>query len=512
MIARPSSACSGGSKVFSALMPGASADSIVHPGERRVQPACRDLDLGQFWHVAKASRAVPCCAVPERLLIVGGDAAGMSAASIARRRDPDLEIVACERGPYTSYSACGIPYYVGGLVESADRLVSRSPEEHRANGIDVRMRTEVTALDLAARTATLFDHAARREDTEPFDRLVLATGARAAPPPIPGADAVEPARTVEAGERLRSALERGGSRAVIVGAGYIGLEMAENLLDRGMAVTIVEQADQVFGTLDADMAAHVQDGIEAHGADVMLSTAVQEILLDDAGRPRAVRTAAASCPPTTSSLGTGAQPEVALAAAAGLALGDSGGAAHRRRPALPGHDGIFAAGDCVESRHRVTGAAVNIQLGTHANKQGRIAGVNATGGDGASPASWAPRARRSAGTRSPVPASASRGGRRGDRGDRRDGQGLDARGVLPGRGADLGQARRRARRRAPARRADRRRRGRGQAHRRPRARHLDGLGVEELALLDLAYAPPFAPVYDPVLVAARAAAKAVEGG
>src|SRR4051812_11717597 len=187
----------------------------------------------------------------ERLAIVGGDAAGMSAASVARRRDPDLEIVAFERGPYTSYSACGIPYYVGGLVAEADRLISRSPDEHRANGIDVRTRCEVVAIDLGARRLTVRD-AAGAESEEPFDQLVVATGAEAIRPPFAGAEAIEPAQTVDAAERLRAALERGGDSAVVVGAGYIGLEMAEAFADRGMRVTMIEQGPQVMAKLDAD--------------------------------------------------------------------------------------------------------------------------------------------------------------------------------------------------------------------------------------------------------------------
>src|SRR4051794_25278830 len=144
-----------------------------------------------------------------RLAIIGGDAAGMSAASTARRRDPDLEVVAFERGPYPSYSACGIPYYVGGLFDDSDRLISRSPDEHRANGIVLHARTEVVGNDLAARTLAVRDHQTGKARTEGFDELVLATGAEAVPPPIPGADATEPVRTVDAAERFRAALERG---------------------------------------------------------------------------------------------------------------------------------------------------------------------------------------------------------------------------------------------------------------------------------------------------------------
>ena len=129
----------------------------------------------------------------ERLAIVGGDAAGMSAASAARRREPTLDVVAFERGPYTSFSACGIPYFVGGLVEDSERLVTRSPDEHRARGIEVHTRTTVTAVDLARRELTVRDQSGAQR-TEGFDQVVLATGAEAVPPDVPGAGATEPAR------------------------------------------------------------------------------------------------------------------------------------------------------------------------------------------------------------------------------------------------------------------------------------------------------------------------------
>src|SRR4051794_38128091 len=186
----------------------------------------------------------------QRLAIIGGDAAGMSAASIARRRDPSLEIVAFERGRYTSYSACGIPYYVGGVVEDAGRLISRDPAEHRKRGIDVRTGCDVVAIDLAARTLTVRREADGRETQEPFDQLVVATGAEAVAPPIPGAEAIEPARTVDAAVRLRSDLDRGGRCAVVIGAGYIGLEMAEAFATRGLHVTMIDRAPQVMLTLD----------------------------------------------------------------------------------------------------------------------------------------------------------------------------------------------------------------------------------------------------------------------
>src|SRR4051794_23835557 len=223
-IACPSSACSGGSNVLSALIPGARVDSISLP--RRAASRRRAvISTSGNSGISRPVRMGPRLkgrlrAMGDRLAIVGGDAAGMSAATNARRRDEGLEIVAFERGPYTSYSACGIPYYVGDEVGDIGELIVRSPEQHRANGIDVRTGAEVVGLDLDRRRLTLRDGG-----VEPFDRLVLATGARAVPPPVPGAEATEPARTVDAAERFREQIEGDPGSAVVVGAGYIGLEM-----------------------------------------------------------------------------------------------------------------------------------------------------------------------------------------------------------------------------------------------------------------------------------------------
>lgn len=443
----------------------------------------------------------------QRLAIVGGDAAGMSAASAARRRDPDLEIVAFERGPYTSYSACGIPFYVGGLVEEADRLISRGPEEHRANGIDVRTRCEVVAIDLATRRLTVRTSAGG-ESEEPFDQLVVATGAEAVRPPFPGAEAIEPAQTVDAAERLRAALERGGASAVVVGAGYIGLEMAEAFVDRGMRVTMIEQAPQVMDTLDADMAAHVQDAAEARGVRVVLGAAVEEVVLDDGGAPVAVRTSDESFDADHVVVGVGAEPLVALAGDAGLEVGDSGALRVDDRQRCPGHDGVFAAGDCAESHHRVLDRPVNIQLGTHANKQGRIAGVNATGGDDRFPGVIGTAVSKichyEVGRTGISEAEAADAGIAVVSATIKD---RTRAGYYPGAGPIWVKL--------VAQPGSGRLLGGQIVGTEGAAKRIDvlatavwaGLAVQELALLDLSYAPPFSGVYDPLLIAARAVAK-----
>ena len=442
-----------------------------------------------------------------RLAIVGGDAAGMSAASIARRRDEDLEIVAFERGPYTSYSACGIPYFVGGLVEHAGKLINRSPRRHRAAGIDVRTRCEVVAIDLDARRLTARSTDGR-EYEEPFDQLVVATGAEPVRPPVPGAEAIEPAQTVDAAERLRAALARGGRSAVVVGAGYIGLEMAEAFVERGLEVTMIEQAPQVMTTLDEEMARHVQQAAEGCGVRVVLGAAVEEIVLDAAGAPVAVRTRADCFEADHVVVGAGARPAVGVAAAAGLEVGESGALRVDERQRCPGHDGVFAAGDCAESHHRVLDRKVNIQLGTHANKQGRIAGINATGGDERFPGVVGTAvskicryevARTGIGEREAASA------------------GIDVvsatiedrtrAAYYPGAGPIWVKL--------VAAPAGGRLLGGQIVGVEGAAKRIDvlatavwtGLTVQELALLDLSYAPPFSSVYDPLLIAARETAK-----
>lgn len=322
----------------------------------------------------------------ERLAIVGGDAAGMSAAAIARRRDPDLEIVAFERGPYTSYSACGIPYYLGGDFDDSQRLISRGPAAFAEQGIEARVCAEVTEIDLARRELTVRGAEDGRESREGFDQLVYAAGAEAVLPDVPGADACDSVRTVSEAERFKASLQhRPGRNAVVIGASYLGIEMAEALHRHGLQVTLVDRSDQVMTTLDADMAAHVQQAAEGLGIEVLLATDLRGVEHDADGHPRAVSTSRGELSAEHVVIAAGVRPTTDLARRAGLPVGDTGALRTDDHQRCPGADGVFAAGDCAESRHRLLNRPVNVQLGTHANKQGRIAGVNATGGDAAFP-------------------------------------------------------------------------------------------------------------------------------
>jgi NADPH-dependent 2,4-dienoyl-CoA reductase/sulfur reductase-like enzyme len=317
-----------------------------------------------------------------RFVVIGGDAAGMSAGSVARRRDATLDIVAFERGGQTSYSACGLPYFVAGLVGGEDRLIARSPEQHRALGLEVHTRHEVVAIDTTARTVRVRDLDAGRERDESWDQLVIATGATPVRPKLPGADAdgIFGIQTIDDGMVLAGWLaEQQPKTAVVVGGGYVGLEMAEAMRTRGIDVTVVERQPQPMSTLDPDMGALVGEALEGLGIKVESGVRGNEFAVTDTGRVRAVVTDQGEVAADVVVLGLGVRPNVALARDAGIAIGESGGV--RVDPSMrTSAAGVFAAGDCCESWHRVSRRPVVIPLGTHANKQGRVVGINATGG------------------------------------------------------------------------------------------------------------------------------------
>ncbi|WP_410811704.1 FAD-dependent oxidoreductase [Micromonospora sp. 067-2] len=321
-----------------------------------------------------------------RLIVIGGDAAGMSAASQARRRrgPDDLEIVVFERGHFTSYSACGIPYWISGLVSAPEQLIARAPETFRSEyAMDVRMRHEVTAIDLERREVVARDLERGDEVREHFDELMYAAGAVPVKPSWAKTDTagVFGMQTLDDGAALRTWLDNEPQprRAVVVGGGYIGVELAEALIVRGLAVTLVEQADQPMATVDSDMAELVSDAMRGLGIKIRTGMAVTGLEQRN-GRVSAVVTAEGPIPTDLVVLGLGVRPNAALAEAAGLPLGPTGGIRVDRRMRVPGVPGVWAAGDCVETLDRVSGMPVHVPLGTHANKQGRVAGINIGGG------------------------------------------------------------------------------------------------------------------------------------
>jgi NADPH-dependent 2,4-dienoyl-CoA reductase/sulfur reductase-like enzyme len=454
--------------------------------------------------------------VTERLVVIGGDAAGMTAASRARRRrDADeLEIVAFERGRYTSYSACGIPYLIGEVVTDVDSLVARTPEEHRRNGIDVRTGHEVVGIDLSrrrVRVRKLDDGGAPsgEERDEPFDQLVVATGAIPFRPDLPGidADGIFGLQTLEDGVTARRVIdERQPRRAVVVGGGYIGLEMAEALVRRGLEVDLVDRTEQPLATtLDDDVGALVADALRAVGVTLHMGEPV-EGFETDAGAVRAVRTALRTLPADVVILGLGVRPNSQIAEDAGIAVGETGGIVTDPRMETS-VGGVWAAGDCVESIDRVTGRPVVIPLGTHANKQGRVIGINTTGGDARFPGVVGTAASK---------ICAYEVARTGVTERQAKEVGLDVvavtidattrAGYFPGASPITVKV--------VAARDDGRIVGGQIVGEEGAGKRIDVLAtaiwnrmpVEEVAGLDLSYAPPLSPVWDPVLVAARKAA------
>ncbi|MEU6574198.1 FAD-dependent oxidoreductase [Streptomyces sp. NPDC046805] len=455
----------------------------------------------------------------KRLVVIGGDAAGMSAASQARRmRDPgELEIVAFERGHFTSYSACGVPYWVGGDVPDREELIARSPEEHRARGIDVRLCTEVTEIDVDRQRVRARDVDSGAESWTSYDDLVIATGARPVRPDLPGMDApgVHGVQTVDDGQALLDSLARtDGRRAVVVGAGYIGVEMAEALLRRGYEVTVVNRASEPMSTLDPDMGRLVRRAMEGMGITMVDDAEVTKLLVGPDGRVRAVATEDAEYPADVVVLGIGVRPETALARAADLPLGRYGGLLTDRAMRVRGHENIWAGGDCVEVLDLVSGQERHIALGTHANKHGQVIGTNIGGGYATFPGVVGTAVSKV------CELEIARTGLR-EKDARRVGlqyetvtiESTSRAGYYPGASPMTVKmlAERRTGRLLGVQIVGRE--GAGKRVDIAAVALTARMTVEEMTALDLGYAPPFSPVWDPVLVAARkATAKVREAG
>jgi NADPH-dependent 2,4-dienoyl-CoA reductase/sulfur reductase-like enzyme len=279
-----------------------------------------------------------------RIVVIGGDACGASAASGAKRALGDsAEVIVLERQPWTSYSACGIPYWMAGEVEGPDGLVARTPEQHRANGLDLRTGWTVTAIDVAGRTVSATTESGTQEHIA-FDQLVIGTGAVPIRPPIPGIDlpGVHGVQTLDDGLRVLDSMHRGPKCAVVIGAGYIGIEMAEAMKRRGLEVTVVDQASQPMTTLDPDMGELIARAMEGMGISYRGGEPVQAVQAGASGRVGAVVTQRGSYPADIVILGLGVRPNTELAAAAGLPLGERGGLLTDDRMQVM--DGIWAGG------------------------------------------------------------------------------------------------------------------------------------------------------------------------
>ncbi len=449
-----------------------------------------------------------------RIVVIGGVAAGMSAASQAKRRAPDAEVVVLERGPFVSYGSCGMPYNILDPARSIEDLVVITPERFRAErGIDVRTRHEVLAIDVARREVLVRDLYGPRRFELGYDALVIATGAHAVRPPIGGMDlpGVFVLRELTDGEAMKRFLaEAEPRRAVLVGAGYIGMEMAEALRGRGLEVTVLEKLDQILPGFLPPIVDRVGAELARHG--ITVETGVSVLRIARADEHLSVVTDRGSHATDVVLVSVGVRPSATLAESGGIALGETGAIAvdEEMRTSAPR---VWAAGDCAEARHLVTGRAAWIPLGTTANKQGKLAGANAAGAHerfGGVVGSAAFKVfDLEVGRTGLGPADAARAGLESiaatsthrSRGHAYPGSTEIATVLVAERGSG---------RLLGAQMVG----GEGVTGR------IDVLAtaltarmtVSDLEQLDLAYAPPLAPVYDPLLIAAGVAAKTLAKG
>lgn len=302
-----------------------------------------------------------------RVVIIGGVAGGMSAATRLRRLDSDAQIVVIERSGHVSYANCGLPYYVGGVIEEESELLLQSPEGlHARFRLDVRVHSEVTDIDRAAREVTVRDIVFGDSYTLAYDVLVLSPGARPVIPPIPGIERALALRTVEDVQLMAEAVDLSPRNAVVIGGGFIGLEIAENLVHRGVMTALVEATDQVLAPLDPEMASVVADELARHGVDLRLGEVVAEITAD------AVRLASGEVLAADLVIAAiGVRPDTRLAAMAGLEIGERGGIQVDEFN-LTSDPAIYAIGDAAEKTDAFDGSATLVPLANIANRNGRV--------------------------------------------------------------------------------------------------------------------------------------------
>ncbi len=318
----------------------------------------------------------------KRLLVIGGVAAGPKAAAKARRCDPEMEITVYQEEDEISYAGCGLPYYISGIVKERDELISRTPGKFALDGIRILKNRRTEQIDTKERTISGKMLGSDKTFIDHFDRLVLATGAKPIRPKIEGIELgnIFYLRSIFDADAI---LEHIGSNqiqtVVIAGGGYIGLEMAECLVHLGKKVTIVELAPQILTLFDEDFAGVLRQYLEKKGVQIFTSEGIKA-LKGSGGRVTHVQTVAREVEADAVLMSLGIRPQVELAKQAGLRIGETGAIWVNERMETSA-EGVYAAGDCAETTHLVTGKRVWIPLGSTANKQGRVVGVNVCGGN-----------------------------------------------------------------------------------------------------------------------------------
>ncbi len=322
----------------------------------------------------------------KRLLVIGGVAAGPKAAAKAKRCDPQMEIVIYQGEEEISYAGCGLPYFISGMIKDRDKLISRTPGKFAQDGIRVLKGRRVEEIDISEKTISGRHLESGNSFKDHFDRLVIATGAAPIRPRIEGADLrnVFYLRSIFDADAILQAI---GSEmitdVVIAGGGYIGLEMAESLIQLGKKVTIVELAPQILTLFDEDFATVLRRYLETKGIEIYTSEGI-EALIGREGRVIQVRTVGREIEAHAVLMSLGVRPQVDLAKKAGLRIGETGAIWVNERMETS-VEGVYAAGDCAETTHLITGKKVWVPLGSTANKQGRVAGINLCGGNAVFP-------------------------------------------------------------------------------------------------------------------------------
>jgi len=318
----------------------------------------------------------------KKLVVIGGNAAGMSAAAKARRTNPEIDIAVFEKGRFVSYAACGLTYLISGVVKDVSDLVRRTPEQFAKQGICVHTHHQVAEIDRRKRLVLGTDETGSSFQ-ESYDKLIIATGGSAAKPPIEGIDQknVFRLRNIEDALAIQECIRiLRPQKAVVVGGGFIGLEMVEALTRLGMKVVLLEQLPQLLPNFDADMSAMVQAYLESEYTTVMTANRVSAFSANAAGELAEVQTESGNrFEADLALLALGVRPNIELAKTAGIQLGRTGAIAVEESMRTSAID-VYAAGDCAEVKHLITNRYVYLPSGTTANKQGRVAGENAAGG------------------------------------------------------------------------------------------------------------------------------------
>ena len=320
----------------------------------------------------------------QKIVIIGGVAGGASAAAKARRTNETADITIFEKGPYVSFANCGLPYYVGETIQDRDDLLLQTPERFwKRFRVQVHVLHEVLRVDRGTKQVYVKNVLSEEVTSHPYDKLILAPGAGAIVPKIPGIHAknIFSVKTVPDSDRIKSFLQQHPShKALVIGGGFIGLETAEALANRGLAVTIVEKAPHILPPFDSDMARLVAHHIEEKGIKIITGDGIAGLHQGGELAQEAELESGRRLPMDLAILSIGVRPELKLAREADLKIGASGGIAVNARQQTSDPD-IYAAGDAVETTHLITGRQTRIPLAGPANKQGRVAGANAAGGD-----------------------------------------------------------------------------------------------------------------------------------